>query len=73
MEEYKISEKYLDEIIDKSSRSLVGTVMKRFEIFKEKEEIKSSIKELIYEHYRNLKGLIQAFSTGVRFTSKPKE
>ena len=71
-EEYNVSEKYLDEIIEKSSRALVGMVCKRFEIFKNKEDIKSAIKELIYENYRNLKGLIKAFSTGVKFIS-PKE
>ena len=71
-EEYRVSEKYLDEIIDKSSRALVGMVMKRFEIFKNPEDVKSAIKELIYENYRNLRGLIKSFSTGVKFIS-PKE
>jgi len=70
--EYRVSEKYLEEVIEKSSRALVGMVMKRFEIFKDKEDIKSSIKELIYENYRNLKGLIKSFSNGVKFIT-PKE
>ncbi len=72
--EYRVSEKYLDEIVEKSSRSLVGMVMKRFEIFENKEDVKSAIKELIYENYRNLKGLIKSFSNGVKFiTPKNKQ
>lgn len=71
--EYKVSEKFLDEAIDKSSRSLVGTIMKRFEIFEDKNAIKASIKELIYENYRSLKEVIKSFNTGIKFISKPKE
>ena len=73
MEKYTITEKFLDSIIDKSSRCLCGLVMKRFEIFKEKNAIKASIKELIYENYRSLKEIIKSFSSGVRFISKKPE
>ncbi len=71
--EYKVSEKFLDDAIDKASRTLVGMVMKRFEIFDNKEDIKKSIKELIYENYRVLKDLIKSFSFGVKFKIKPKD
>lgn len=70
MEDYKISEKFLDEIINKCSKSLVGITMKRFEIHDNKEEIKREIKELIYESYRNLKNLIKSFDTGIKFITK---
>lgn len=72
MKEYRVSEKYLNELIDKASRTLVGKIMKRFEILKEMEDIKSSIKELIYEHHRVLKEFIISFSTGVKFNTKPR-
>ena len=72
MEEYRITEKFLDEAIDKASRALVGMVMKRFEIFDDNDDIKKSIKELIYENYRVLKDLIKSFSFGVKFKTIPK-
>jgi len=71
MKEYKVSEKYLDELLDKGSKSLVGKIMKRFEIFDDKKIIKKAIKELVYENYRVLKELIKSFSSGVKFISRP--
>ena len=71
--EYKVSEKYLDDLIDKASKALVGKIMKRFEIFEDKKIIKKAIKELVYENYRVLKELIKSFSFGVKFKTKPKE
>jgi len=73
MEEYKINEKFLDDILTKTSRTLVGMVCKRFEILENKEDIKKSVKELIYENARNIKALIKSFNSGVEFKSKPKE
>ena len=73
MEEYKITEKFLDDILTKTSRTLVGIVCKRFEILENKEDIKKSVKELIYENARNIKALIKSFNCGVEFKSKPKE
>jgi len=71
--EYKVSEEFLDDLISKSSKSLVGIVMKRFEVLEDKEAIKASVKELIYENYRNFKELLKSFSFGVKFISKPKD
>ena len=70
MEKYEISEQFLEEAIEKSSRSLVGKACKRFEILKDKESIKSAVKELIYEQFRNLKEIIKSFNTGVKFKTK---
>jgi hypothetical protein len=71
MKEYKVSEEFLDRVMKKWSRVLVGQTMKRFEIFDDKKAIKASIKELIYEHTRNLKGLIESFDLGIKFITKP--
>jgi hypothetical protein len=70
MESYNVSQEYLDKAIDASSKALVGMIMKRFELFDDKEVIKKEVKELVYENYRNLKGLISSFSSGVRFITK---
>ena len=72
MEEYRISKKFLEDALSKSSKALVGMAMKRFEIFDDKEAIKASIKELIYENYRNLKELLGSFSDGIKFISRDK-
>ncbi len=71
-EELRVSKKYLEEIIRKASNSLVGRCMKRFEIFDNNADIKKAIKELIYESYRDSKGLIESFEKGIKFI-EPKE
>ena len=63
----EISESYLDQIIKSSAVSLVGEVMKRFEILDDKEAIKAEAKELIYEKFRELKSHVKAFNQGVKF------
>ena len=73
MKNYQVSEQFLHDLIDKGSKSLVGKIMKRFEIFDDKKIIKASIKELVYENYRVLHELIKSFSSGVKFISKPSE
>jgi len=72
--EYRISEKYLDEIVRKTANSLCGIAMKRFEILEDKKAIKASIKEIIYENFRVLKELIKSYNRGVIFkTEKPEK
>lgn len=69
-DKYTISGKFLDDTIAKCSTMLVGLCMKRFEILQDKNAIKASIKELIYENYRICKQIIKSFDSGVRFVSK---
>jgi hypothetical protein len=73
MEEYRVSEEYLNKIMEKWSRVLVGQVMKRFEILDDKQAIKVSVKELIYENTRVLKELIESFDSGIKFITKPQQ
>lgn len=62
----KIDEKYLDKIINNVSRTLVGRIMKRFEISGNEDRIlKKNVKELIYEHFRDLKNFLIAYSEGI--------
>jgi hypothetical protein len=55
----KISEETLNYIIDQESKKIVGKCMKRFELSENKEEIKSQVKELLYEFMRDLRDLIR--------------
>lgn len=60
-----IEKVYLEELISYTSRSLCGKILKRFEILKDSEAIKSSAKELIYEEFRQLRDLIEAHDRGI--------
>jgi hypothetical protein len=55
----KITEETLNYIIDQESKKIVGKCMKRFELSDNKEEIKSQVKELLYEFMRDLRDLIR--------------
>jgi hypothetical protein len=73
MKDYTVSKEYLEKVVDLCSRTLVGKVMKRFELFSDQEVLKKDIKELIYENYRSLKELIESFNSGIKFKTKPRE
>ena len=67
---YEITEEFLNKIIERSARSLVGKACKRFEILEKKEDIKRAIKELVYESYREFKELVKSFNYGVKFINR---
>lgn len=62
--EIKLSEQFLKQTLDSSSQALVGKLLKRFEIHEDKNSVKLESKELIYEHFRQLKELLIAFDKG---------
>jgi hypothetical protein len=71
-----ITERYLKESVDYISSSLVGKLLKRFEILEDKNQIKSEAKELIYEEFRHLRDVLLAFEKGremsiFQFKQKP--
>ena len=71
-----ISEEYLEELITYTSKSLVGKLLKRFEILDNKDVIKADAKELIYEEFRQLRDLIKSHNKGLNlnfFQFKHKE
>lgn len=72
MEEYILNEQFVENILKQSSRSLVGKACKRFEIIEDREILKNELKELIYEHYRDLKSSLKCFSIGIKFVSPKK-
>lgn len=74
----KITEKYLEDSIKYVGSSLVGKLLKRFEILEDKNSIKAEAKELIYEEMRNFKNMLFAFNLGrevtvFEFKAKPKQ
>ncbi len=64
-----IEESFLKEVIDYSSRSLVGKLLKRFDILNDKIALKSESKELIYEEFRQFRDLLLAYDKGFVFTT----
>ena len=68
MEEVQLTAKFLSDIIDTCSRTTVGKVLKRIDIFDNKNTLKKEVKELIYEEYRTFKALLEAHSNGVLST-----
>ena len=71
--EIRISKEFLEKTLNNNARFLVGIIMKRFETFADANVVKKSVKELIYESSRTLKSTLESFSSGVKFTAKPKD
>jgi hypothetical protein len=65
---YQIEADYLKELMDYSGKSLVGKILKRFEIIENRDIIKSDVKELVYEEIRQLRDLIVAHNRGLNIT-----
>jgi len=56
----------LAKILSEASRASVGKLMKRFDIHFDRETLKSEVKEVIYESYRDLKVQIECYSRGMQ-------
>jgi len=63
-----INEKALQELVDYTSKSLVGKLLKRFEIIDDKNIVKREARELIYEEFRQLRDLIKSHNEGRELT-----
>lgn len=59
---------YLDELLSFEASKLVGKIMKRFEIISDREILRKSSKELVYESFRELKDIFNAYSRGIDTT-----
>ena len=55
----KISEETLNFICEQEAKKIVGKVCKRFELSDNKDEIKTQVKELLYEFVRDLRDVIR--------------
>jgi hypothetical protein len=58
-----------EDLLKFHSNKTVGKIMKRIEICDNKEVMKSQIKELLYEQYRDLGDLIFALNYGLSVTT----
>ena len=63
-EDVTISKQSLSEILKLTSTTLVGKILRRFEITDNIKVVKASTKELIYEEFRTLGRLLNAHSEG---------
>ena len=63
----EIAEDYLDETLKHAAIKLVGEIMGNLETISNPEELKKSVKNTIYQNFRDLNGQIHAFDCGVRF------
>ena len=74
MEQIKleISKQYLDECLKSSSVKCVGECMASMEQISNPVELKQVIKNTIYQNFRDLKGQIDAFDSGVKFITQPR-
>ena len=59
-----IPAKPLKDILDGTSRTLVGKILRRFEVLGDINTIKIDTKELIYEEFRALANLLHKFRDG---------
>jgi len=68
----QLTEDFLNNTLDACSRTTVGKILKRIDLFGDKEILKKDCKELIYEEYRSLKALLEAYSSGLLSTTVVK-
>jgi len=68
MNSIQLTTEFFNNTIDITSRTTVGKILKRIDIFDDKEVLKKDVRELIYEEYRALKALFEAHSNGILST-----
>lgn len=75
--EKELFSSYTSQVLPFYASKLCGKLLKRFDLFEDREILKKEIKELIYEHFRELKELIEAYGQGVEMSfflfNKPQE
>lgn len=59
---------YTASVLPFYASKLAGKLLKRFDLIQDREVLKSECKELIYEHFRDLKELIEAYSKGIEMS-----
>ena len=64
-----LTEKELEEVVSMASKKTVGKVLKRFEIHSNIPVLKSEIRELLYESFRDLEDLIVASGKGYQHSA----
>ena len=67
-EKLVIPTKAFEELLSFYSRKLVGKCLKRFEISDNKEIIKTEVKEILYEGFRDFSDALIALNYGISIT-----
>jgi len=63
----EISEDYLMVTLNSAAVKLVGEVMSNFDSISNPEDLKKTVKNTVYQNFRDLSGQIKAFDCGVKF------
>jgi len=64
-----LTEKDVDEVVNFVAKRVVGRVCKRFEIHNNIPVLKTEVKELLYEQFRDLSDLLVSTGKGLHVTS----
>ena len=68
----EIAEDYLVITLKNAAVKLVGESLAEFETISNPDEFKKSLKNCIYQNFRDLEGQIKAFDCGVKFVYRPQ-
>jgi len=68
----EIAEDYLVITLKNAAIKLVGESMANLETISNPDELKKTIKNTIYQNFRDLEGQIKAFDCGVKFVYRPQ-
>lgn len=72
-QKFELSQEYFDKVTEAASKKLVGEILSNVETIKSnKDELKQSIKNTVYQNFRDLKAQLEAFNDGVKFIYSPK-
>jgi hypothetical protein len=63
----EIADEYLNDVLKHAAVKLVGEIMSNMETISNPEELKSTVKNTVYQNFRDLNGQIHAFDCGVKF------
>jgi len=63
----EIADDYLDSVLKQAAGKLVGETLANLETISNPEEAKATIKNTIYQNFRDLNSQIRAFDCGVKF------
>lgn len=63
----KITKEDLRKFFDNRASTLVGKVLKRFDISNNIDNLKLQVKELIYEEFRVIESLFELYNRGIEY------
>jgi len=68
----EIAEDYLIITLKNAAVKLVGECMANLETISNPDELKKTVKNTVYQNFRDLEGQIKAFDCGVKFVYRPQ-